>query len=298
MEEELAGIVTDEKGSSAGRAEERSFVGGGRAMWLSTPPPKVPDCKVCGAELGFVAQIYAPVSGHRALHVFACDAHATEDGGWSVLRTQCSIEEEEEKKQPKNKWASADAWNSDSDDEDEEEQEALKEEKAPCVGRNVSWVLSRVLVDEEEEDGDEEMAERAKAYLATDDELAASTKRFVEDALAGKVGDLTVSGQDDEEKYEAVPESAAASVAFAARLRKHPTQVVRYAYGAVPLGTKRRASPPRCGACGSERIFECDLLPTLIYYLDKTEMDDWTSVSVYSCAKSCPDSSQEFVSVS
>ena len=66
---------------------------------------------------------------------------------------------------------------------------------------------------------------------------------------------------------------------------------------------------PKC-ACGARRVFECQLLPTLINYLcvpasctradvtqDSIEDLDWDAVLVYSCPDGCDASSEEFVFV-
>lgn len=307
-------------------AEERSWIGGS-ALWLSASPPSSRlVCGVCGAALDFVCQVYAPVHGRRALHVFVCEKHALCDGGWRVVRTQCGFGLEQSMSssragaQPTKQWATASAWAVDDDDNDDDDdleamlrahERAGEEDSATSHSERAAQPVAEVLQcprfprseltwvaavaaaedEEEEEEHDESMLARARAYLDGDAELSASSRQVVADAVAGlSVGEVG----DAEEQYERAPTAAAASVAFAARLRRHPTQVVRYAYGAAPLRltATRSAGAPRCG-CGAARSFEFDLLPTLIYYLHATTMDDWTTVSVWSCDRSCDHSTTE-----
>lgn len=339
MTEELVGLVAA-SAADAIPAEERSWIGG-NVYWLSSksPPAATPRCGVCGDLLHFAAQIYAPIHRkHRALHVFACEAHANVDEGWSVLRTQCDMPQPIDAKPSaasRGKWATASAWDDDVDDPDDlesllrEHEDASTEspptskieganrgstdfktqktslatprgvptETAPFFRRReVVWVTSvgceaETGDDDYDADGtdDNEMLARAQAYLHADSELEAASRKLVAYAIAGgRISELPTATQYDEE-YETVPDAAAASVAFANCLRRHPTQVVRYAYGATPLRVLPRAAQPaipRC-ECGARRCFEFELLPTLIYYLNSDSMEDWNTVAVWSCDRSC-----------
>lgn len=87
--------------------------------------------------------------------------------------------------------------------------------------------------------------------------------------------------------------------AFQARLAGAPDQVLRYcrAQGAKPLWPSLEGQPKQsditpCFNCGGPRIFEFQLLPQLLYFLqvqNETDNDslDWATIAVYSCAASC-----------
>ena len=112
----LAGVALTSSSTSK-PSEEGSWLGG-EPLYLS--PPDIPDycCRVCGARLKFVAQVYAPVtSSPRALHVFCCEAHAGTDDGWYVARTQRSPAPEATKPQPKK----TNFWDDDDGDDDSDD---------------------------------------------------------------------------------------------------------------------------------------------------------------------------------
>ena len=141
------------------------------------------------------------------------------------------------------------------------------------------------------------------------------------------------------ERYERLPPEERALIAFTKRLKRAPQQVARYAYGGVPLWSvslppstpinnqhrskqqqksKKNAhkvhSPlpevPNC-CCGAVRIFESQLLPSLLHVLNvdacatadnndvlgliTTGGMNWGSVAVYSCSESCNESREEFL---
>lgn len=100
-------------------------------------------------------------------------------------------------------------------------------------------------------------------------------------------------------------------------LSQNPEQVLRYDFRGTPLlysstdivashfvlpghARARNQGPvkgiPRCGACDSARIFECQLVPNLIYELEKDDEDamkidgsgmEWGTVIVGTCGKNC-----------
>lgn len=102
-------------------------------------------------------------------------------------------------------------------------------------------------------------------------------------------------------------------VKFQKRLAWSPSQVVRYEWNGCPLWlappptrTGMDAWPPSCGRCGSARIFELQLLPTLAHKLHSIcPKDDviaslgWGNIIVYTCGKDCrcDDPCEEFVVV-
>lgn len=137
------------------------------------------------------------------------------------------------------------------------------------------------------------------------------------------------------EKYERLKPEEKAFMLFSKRIRRAPEQVCRYAYGGEPLwsmplppkidgrGKNQRSkknakgitasfpSIPNC-ACGSERVFEFQLLPSLLHVLDVDSASDndngitdltsvggmnWGSIAVYSCPNSCDESREEFLVV-
>jgi pre-rRNA-processing protein TSR4 len=99
---------------------------------------------------------------------------------------------------------------------------------------------------------------------------------------------------------------------FSDRIAQNPEQVLRYEFNGQPLlysgtddvatrfivphgktGTAR--GMPKCENCGAQRVFELQLVPGLIYELEKDEtMDlddgmDWGTIIVGICANNCGD---------
>ncbi|XP_050237644.1 uncharacterized protein LOC126687220 [Mercurialis annua] len=94
---------------------------------------------------------------------------------------------------------------------------------------------------------------------------------------------------------------------FQERIAKAPEQVLRYCRNdsARPLwctssGRPSKQDIPNCNYCGSRMIFECQILPQLLYYFGvKNESDslDWANIIIYTCRASCDGSTaykQEF----
>ncbi|KAJ0758400.1 putative programmed cell death protein [Helianthus annuus] len=55
-------------------------------------------------------------------------------------------------------------------------------------------------------------------------------------------------------------------------------------------GRPSKTDIPKCSSCGSDRAFEFQILPQLLYYFDvKNESNslDWATIAVYTCEASC-----------
>jgi pre-rRNA-processing protein TSR4 len=97
---------------------------------------------------------------------------------------------------------------------------------------------------------------------------------------------------------------------FSDRIAQNPEQVLRYEFKGQPLlysghddvatrfivphgkaGAARGI--PRCDSCGAQRVFELQLVPGLIYQLEKDEAIDfddgmeWGTIIVATCANNC-----------
>jgi len=147
-------------------------------------------------------------------------------------------------------------------------------------------------------------------------------------------------GDGGGERYERLPPDERALLAFTNRLQCAPNQVARLAYGGTPLWSiplppkqhqhksnnkqKKNNKPhkapfpetPNC-SCGAKRLFEFQILPSLLHVLDvdshatqgskAMNMDvddlistggmDWGCIAVYSCSESCEQSREEFIIV-
>lgn len=113
---------------------------------------------------------------------------------------------------------------------------------------------------------------------------------------------------------------------FQKRMSICPQQVLRYAYGGAPLCStymESPFSPPRCPGCHEPRVFEMQLMPTVLAYLsvianlrkphesenigkssqeltnpiEEKEEIDFGAVEIWSCPNSCQQNYEEVVFV-
>jgi len=197
---------------------------------------------------------------------------------------------------------------------------------------------------------------------ASDDKIQKMLSRYLEDeddqdivqALGGAASPITTStpagssGSDGGgEKDERLKPEERAFLTFTDRIKRSPEQVLRYAYGGVPMWSvpthdeKGMQLPKSRGgslnsfplikpcACGRERTFELEVLPSVLFALNvdvhakahphssspgtsrhtsasssegvsiERKMNnggmDWGALAVYSCPDSCDLSREEFV---
>lgn len=120
------------------------------------------------------------------------------------------------------------------------------------------------------------------------------------EAVHGKVGEDQDDDRDPDTGERFAPEeyesAGADKVArkFRKMMRRQPLQCLRYDYEGEPLLTSSRCAPPprkppACEACGTERVFEFQIMSTSLYHLRVGENGmDWGSILIYSCPRSCP----------
>ncbi|PFH32450.1 programmed cell death protein 2, c-terminal domain-containing protein [Besnoitia besnoiti] len=112
-------------------------------------------------------------------------------------------------------------------------------------------------------------------------------------------------GAFQNEEYEAAEDKVL--LAFQRRLSRSPQQIIRYSFGGKPLWIHRPANNtatgatehPRCERCGAKRVFEMQLMPTLIHTVKQRchKMDhtllkngvspNWGTVAVFTCSEDC-----------
>ena len=132
---------------------------------------------------------------------------------------------------------------------------------------------------------DDHVARSVQAYLADctdedDENLIAHLKSAVGAAGGAKsrgggsasAAQSSLPAPNKDEAFQATPEATRALLAFQSRVRRCPSQGVRYAWNGAPLWStapapKAARSPiPKC-ACGADRLFELQLMPSLLFAL-------------------------------
>ncbi|XP_046578632.1 LOW QUALITY PROTEIN: programmed cell death protein 2-like [Haliotis rubra] len=79
---------------------------------------------------------------------------------------------------------------------------------------------------------------------------------------------------------------------FMKRIKRCPEQVIRYYLGGTPLPISASPMVPRpCPVCGAARVFELQLVPSLVPYLcqekEQGPVLEFGTVLVYTCSRSC-----------
>ncbi|PSR88706.1 programmed cell death protein 2 [Coniella lustricola] len=134
--------------------------------------------------------------------------------------------------------------------------------------------------------------------------ISTSSMEFEEEATGSSSG----GGKEDKNVFESSIDSTFQK--FADRLAQNPDQAIRYEFGGAPLlysktdvvGKKLHDVPasgvgkvlPRCGKCGSERVFEVQMTPQAIVELESGDDEvgvlegmDWGTLIVAVCARDC-----------
>jgi len=162
-------------------------------------------------------------------------------------------------------------------------------------------------------DGKNSVSEKRNPLAFPEFELVTETERYVEqkakersesdrlkayEEFVQQHGKQT-GGKMNEESVEHLEAMAKAAdkdfKLFRRRLEQNPEQVLRYQRGGVPLWADRVNTPQeeditKCPLCGGPRIFEFQIMPHLLSYLDVDSVGkslDWATVAVYTCKESC-----------
>eukprot|EP00993_Chasmostoma_nieuportense_P002537 NODE_3323_length_989_cov_63.096288_g3177_i0.p1 GENE.NODE_3323_length_989_cov_63.096288_g3177_i0~~NODE_3323_length_989_cov_63.096288_g3177_i0.p1 ORF type:complete len:310 (+),score=66.63 NODE_3323_length_989_cov_63.096288_g3177_i0:76-930(+) len=238
---------------------------GGRVKvprWAPGFTPRRCQC-VCGRPMVLVVQAFCPSEGwERILLIFACN------------RAVCQ-------KDPLRSWQAWRLQRRELDDQDQKEQTLLLE------GDDVvsTTALPCQALDMFEEPADESKKVDVEAEWRKMQEVNQRTNPDI----TGK--DLEELGID-EAKMDLV------FFHFQERLSRSPQQVIRWGRGGQPLWiSKHQCSPtvPPCSGCGATRLFELQVMPTLVYYLrpqdhtdDKEDEGlDFGTITLYTCSQSC-----------
>ena len=127
----------------------------------------------------------------------------------------------------------------------------------------------------------------------------ATVQMDIDDGAAAAGG----GGNDKEDKNVFESTMDADFQKFADRLVQNPEQVIRYEFAGEPLlysktdavgkllSSGGKTPLPRCGQCGSRRVFEVQLVPNAIAELEAEELGlegmDWGTIIVGVCEADC-----------
>ncbi|KDO28272.1 hypothetical protein SPRG_06323 [Saprolegnia parasitica CBS 223.65] len=302
-------------------------------------------CPRCQHQLYLVAQVYAPVTTDRTLYIFGCNSikctttpnrraaaarpAATpgwgddddDDDDWGDVGTSA--------------WGAPVAATSSTVDleallDARDSAMTTKVASAPAKPKATSTTtsasarphfpaISLHVEDEPESAGAERYQHETQllnAYLAEEEKENATEVARLKTILKAKTDVVASSAGESEsvEAYERTPLREKLFLRFQKRMKRAPTQCLRYHYGGNPLWS---SPPPKIDVppcpCGASRVFELQLVPTTNYFLNvekyahETHTEgagivlgggmDWQTVLVWSCPDSCTRSHEEFVYV-
>ncbi|KAG6547544.1 hypothetical protein Mapa_010992 [Marchantia paleacea] len=122
----------------------------------------------------------------------------------------------------------------------------------------------------------------------------------------GENEDASSGGEDagefwgsEEYEYDQALYADRTYLKFKKKLDCFPEQCFRYSFDGEPLwAIDEHTDAANCAACGGPRVFEMQLMPPLLYYLQQAHKDlppsmygpddwDWHTLLVFSCAQSC-----------
>ena len=78
-------------------------------------------------------------------------------------------------------------------------------------------------------------------------------------------------------------------VEYNERMSRCPEQVIRYSRFGDPLVQDKTdlSNIPKCPACGADRSFEFEIIPTIIYTLEPASEMDFGPILIYTCSADC-----------
>jgi len=143
----------------------------------------------------------------------------------------------------------------------------------------------------------EEFSEEHKEKERSEAERLKDYEKFVEShakSLLGNAETEKIIEKDLEEIEPINKKKDKIFKHFQRRIEQNPEQVLRYQRKGEPLwASKCIPSPldiPDCPLCGSPRVFEFQIMPHLLSYLDVDSVGqsiDWGTIAVYTCLDSC-----------
>jgi hypothetical protein len=156
-----------------------------------------------------------------------------------------------------------------------------KSSDQPSTNQNAKSALPSFLLEADEEPKREKLSKKDRDLFA-------------------KYADLTVTGGGEEwtgEEYECPKLDDKYFQKFQKRIARAPDQILRYSFGGKELWMTPEVPSqiPNCEGCGAKRVFEMQLLSTLLFVIKDTNKKvklnlDFGTVVCFSCSQSCSSS--------
>jgi len=135
--------------------------------------------------------------------------------------------------------------------------------------------------------------------IITDSEKPVEEDEIEKEKIQEMIQDYEKEGpEDDKDDIDAEDtEVDEAFLNFQKVIKREPDQILRYARaeGSKPLWVNSKQileekDVPKCKYCGSERVYEFQILPQLLYKLkieDRPDPMEWANLVAFTCKNSC-----------
>ncbi|KAF6041310.1 PDCD2L [Bugula neritina] len=273
-------------------------------------------CRCCTVrDCTLVCQLYCPVDDeyHRTLYVFSCSnlsCYKT-NLGWQVLRIQqpvSNVTASNKHEQPTKSTAFDIEWigmttppyNTPPLNKREASETSRADEtrvynlEHAVDGLSLGSSTDSLSFDSYYVSVSEEVIAQPK--LSKQDRQLLDDYNLEDASLNNRKGGAATKSATNGEHYEKTHVAHGDTVfyKFMKALSKNPSQIIRYDYcgNPLPMTSIDTSSISACQNCGSQRVFEVQLMPSLMQSLtmnnQATHLDVGTLI-IYSCSKSCWD---------
>ena len=263
-------------------AEEGVTKIGGSPHWLCGEPAGLDKarCEKCGAVLALILSADCPLDGDfdRIIYLYVCPRCGRDAKAWRQKRPVG----------PSSR-ATADACPIFTADDFQKPARA-----------NAADLLAQLAALGEPEKPKKGQKEPEKVlekgvfpayYIDTFDEPEASLDPSVHYTISTSV-DSVGSGMGEEDRADVAVDPVL--VEYNEKMSRCPSQVIRYCREGTPLLQEpMKLRVPKCPSCGAERVFEVELLPTVIYQLAPESEMDFGPILVFTCGNDCGQGSCE-----
>ena len=264
-------------------AEEGVTKIGGVPRWLCGEPPALDKarCEKCGAPLALILSADCPLDDDfdRIIYLFVCPRCGGDAKAWRQKRPAGPVAAAEDDTSPIF---------------------TMSDLKKPTRANAADLLAQLASLGEPEppkKGGKEPQKVREKGvfpafYIETFDEPEAVLDPSVKYTISNSVDSVGSGFGGEEDKPDVVVDPVL--VEYNEKMSRCPSQVIRYCRAGSPLLQEpMKLRVPKCPKCGAERVFEVELMPTVIFQLAPESDMDFGPILVFTCGKDCGDGTCE-----
>ncbi|RWS07352.1 programmed cell death protein 2-like protein [Dinothrombium tinctorium] len=309
---------------------------GGKPSWLSLdslPSTEQLKCDLCGNQLIYLLQIYAPFENnsntfHRTLFVFCCN-HSKCAKFFKVCRSQLSRSNRFYDYEPPDYEAEVENVAYDPKPEvfgvktcavcgcfSDKLCSGCKSVSYCCKEhQKFDWKNShRSICGKSESTVDSKKSLLFPEYeliIETEEELETNTNIENEESENQRIDEYLkyikerkpLCQNENLDSYINCEQSDELFKSFRKKIASNPDQVIRYysydrnveSFEPLWVNTEKPSSTPNCSNCGSERALEFQIMPQLLYFVGENSDIDFGILTVYTCKNSCEPKSSAYI---